>query len=51
MENLSSTIGKLLCWLGFHDFQVLSRTFSFGETEGVEKVECNRCGVVATRRG
>ena len=50
MDDLKLLVGKLLCWLGLHDFQVLSKTFGFGESEGVEKVECKRCGVVMTRQ-
>jgi hypothetical protein len=50
MQDPLLLIGKLLCWLGFHDFTVLSRTFGFGEGDGVEKVECKRCGVIVTRQ-
>ena len=43
-------LGKILCWLGFHDFRILTESFSFG-SGGVETVECNRCGLRRTRRG
>ena len=42
-------IGQLLCWLGFHDFRVIDRTFGFGAGGSVEKVECKQCGVMITR--
>jgi len=50
MQDLLRLVGSVLCWLGFHDFIVLSRTFGFGEGDGVEKVECKRCGVIITRQ-
>ena len=50
MQNLPPLISKLLCWLGIHDFRVISKTFGFGDPEGVEKVECKRCGAVMTRQ-
>jgi len=40
--------GSILCWLGFHDFHVITETFSFGGG-GVETVECQRCGLRRTR--
>ena len=46
--QLPPSIGRFLCWLGLHDFRVVSETFGFG-TGGVEKVECRRCGVTVTR--
>jgi hypothetical protein len=41
---------KLYCWLGFHDYEVISVTFGFGVGGSVEKVQCNRCGFTTTRR-
>ena len=49
-NNLFSILGKLGCYLGFHDFDVISVTFGFGENDNVEKVQCRRCGFVTTRR-
>ncbi len=37
-------LGKILCWLGFHDFHIIRESFSFGGG-GIETVECNRCGL------
>ena len=48
MNKLPPLLGQILCWFGFHDFRVISKTFGFG-SGGVEKVECRRCGVVVTR--
>lgn len=50
MSKLPPLLGRLLCWLGFHDFLVIDRTFGFGAGGEVEKVECRRCGVTLTRQ-
>lgn len=49
MSKLPSLLGRFLCWLGFHDFRVISKTFGFGAGGGVEKVQCRRCGMTLTR--
>ena len=49
MFKLPPKLGRLLCWLGFHDFRVVSKTFGFG-TDGVEKDVCRRCGLAITRK-
>lgn len=49
MPKLSSLFYHLLCWLGFHDFRVIDKTFEFGAGGGIEKAECRRCGVTLTR--
>ena len=43
-------LDRLLCWLRIHDFQVVSKSFEFRTDEGVEKVECRRCGLRVTRK-
>jgi hypothetical protein len=43
-------LGRLLCLVGFHDFRVIERRGSFG-SGGVEKVECQRCGLTMMRQG
>ncbi len=50
MSKLLPILGRFLCWLGFHDFRVIDRTFEFGAGGSVEKVECRRCGVIMTRQ-
>lgn len=50
MPKLPLLLGCLLCWLGFHDFHVIDKTFDFGAGGGIEKVECRRCGVTMTRQ-
>ncbi|VAX09482.1 hypothetical protein MNBD_GAMMA26-284 [hydrothermal vent metagenome] len=50
MTNLPPFMGRLLCWLVFHDFRVIDRTFGFGSGGGIEKVECRRCGATITRQ-
>ncbi len=47
MEN--RLFGSILCWLGFHDFHVITESFSFGGG-GIETVECHRCGLRRTRQ-
>jgi len=49
MVKLPPLLGRILCWLGLHDFRVVSKSFGFG-TEGVERDECRRCGVTVTRK-
>ncbi len=51
MSKLHSAFGNLLCWLGFHDYRVIEKTFQFGSGSGIEKVECRRCGVTVSRQG
>ncbi len=48
MEEL---LGRILCWIGFHDFHVIDASFSFGQGGDVETVECRRCGYRLTRHG
>lgn len=48
MIKLPPLLGKVLCWLGFHDYRVVDVTLGFG-TKGVERDECRRCGVILTR--
>jgi hypothetical protein len=40
---------RLLCLLGFHDFQVIEVTLGFGPSGAVEKVECRHCRYFTTR--
>lgn len=42
-------IGRLLCRIGFHDYQLIEVVGGFGGSGQVEKVEC-RCGGCATTR-
>jgi hypothetical protein len=47
--SLVNSLNRLMCLLGFHDFQVLEVTLGFGEAGDVEKVECNRCSLIISR--
>jgi len=49
-QQLPPFLGRLLCFIGIHDFRVTDVTFGFGSGGSVEKVECRRCGAVTTRR-
>ena len=45
---MKKLMGQILCWFGFHDFEVIDVIYEFG-TKGVERDECQRCGVTRTR--
>ena len=49
-KRLPAPIGRLLCFLGIHEFRVLEVRFGFGQGNRIEKVECRRCGEISTRR-
>ncbi len=49
-SKLSQILGRLLCWLGFHDFRVINVRFGFGGGGNIEQVECRRCGRFTTRQ-
>ncbi len=40
MARALTLLGKLLCWLGFHDFHVISRSFEFRHLAPSEAREC-----------
>ena len=44
-------LGRLLCWLGVHDYRLVECIIGFGPGGLVEKVECRRCGYTTTRQG
>ncbi len=48
-DGLSGLVGRILCFLGFHDFRIIDATLGFGGAGGTETVECRRCGEVVTR--
>ena len=48
--NIPGIIGRLLCRLGFHDFEVIEAILGFGEAGNVEKVKCRRCRLLFTRQ-
>lgn len=47
-SKLPPLLGRLLCWLGFHDYRVIDVVFEFG-SDPVEKDQCRRCGAIRTR--
>ena len=49
IESLLEIPGRILCFLGFHDFKMIDASFSFGPGGSVSRVECRRCGYVTTR--
>ena len=49
MQNPATLVGRFLCWLGIHDFRVVSEKFGFGVGGSIETVECRRCGITVTR--
>jgi hypothetical protein len=50
MSMFLALFNRLLCWLGYHDFRVIDKTFGFAGGGGIEKVECRRCGVTVSRQ-
>ncbi len=49
--SLDTKLGRLLCWLGLHDFKPIDVTMSFGCGGSVETVKCQRCGYIKSRTG
>ena len=47
---MRAILGRILCFFGAHDFQVVDVTFGFGPGGGVAKVQCRRCGLTTTRK-
>ena len=47
---ISTLLGRLLCLLGIHDFEILEVSAGFGIGGSVAKVRCKRCGIITTRR-
>ena len=47
--ELPRWLGRLLCMLGFHDFRIVEVSFGFGPGNKIERIECRRCGLTATR--
>jgi len=50
MRILRYIVGRLLCLIGQHDFELVEATFAFGQSGYVQKVKCRRCGHVTTRQ-
>ena len=44
-------LGRILCFFGLHDFQLIEATFAFGQGGEVMRLQCRRCGYATTRRG
>ncbi len=51
MPDPATLLGRFLCWLGLHRFRVIQKSFEFSTDEGVETVECQRCGMRVIRKG
>ncbi len=48
---MPSFLGRILCFFGLHDFQIIDATFGFGAGGEVTRVQGRRCGYATTRRG
>lgn len=46
---MGSLLGRILCVLGLHDYQVVEVDFTFGLGGGIAKLRCRRCGHETTR--
>ena len=42
-------IGRVLCFLGLHDLELIDATFGFGSPGGISKLRCRRCGTIQTK--
>jgi len=49
--SLRTTVRRVLCRIGVHDYRVISITGSFGGGGTVEKRECRRCQKLTVRSG
>jgi hypothetical protein len=50
-NSIAAYLGQLLCGIGIHDLALIEVVDGFGIGGPVEKLRCNRCGKVITRRG
>ena len=41
----------LLCWLGFHRYEIIDISFGFGPGGSVKKVQCKICKIKKTKKG
>ena len=48
---LPDWLGRLLCRVGWHDYELIDASFGFDPRGTVENVRCRRCRQVVTRRG
>jgi hypothetical protein len=44
-------LGRILCFFGVHDFELVDATFAFGAGGEVTRLQCRRCGLTTTRSG
>ena len=49
--GLRTTVKRILCRIGVHDYRVISITGSFGGGGSVEKRECRWCQKLSVRQG
>ena len=42
---------NLLCYLGFHQQEVVDVKFSFGDSGKIMTVKCKNCGVIEIKKG
>jgi len=47
-SKLAKIVGRLLCFLGFHDYKIIDATLGFGSAGGTSTSQCRRCGQVVT---
>jgi hypothetical protein len=49
-KPLKEHAARLLCLIGFHDFQVMEVSFTFGDSGNIEKLQCKRCKLVVSQQ-
>lgn len=50
-RSLSDWLGRILCRIGLHDYELIEKVGGFGEAGSVEKFGCKRCGHLLTKAG
>ena len=48
---MPAILGRILCFFGAHDFELVDATFGFGAGGEVNRLRCRRCGLTTTRSG
>ena len=41
----------LLCYLGFHQYEIVDMKFGFGDSGKIMTLKCNNCGVIEIKKG
>jgi len=42
-------VGRVLCFLGLHEYELIDVTFGFGSSGSISKLRCCWCGKIKTK--